>query len=135
MKSNTNLAGRKCYKINKPVSDICRIVAILSDAPRTTKYLAKHLNLSWLYTRDLVQVLIECNAASITSVGVTLFPVPVLLRDVIEVIEEKPYYQMPESPEIADLIEHEIRDRMGEIDLTQFTGITSLHRPRTDSQE
>lgn len=131
----TQLRGRQGIRINKPISDLCYIIAMLAEQPTSVYGMSKRLELSWPYTRDLVQVLIEANAVCIEKRKVHLFPTPIYLSRILEVMGDRPFGILPEQPTIADFILFEVLDRVGEIDLTQFTSVISLRKPHTDSPE
>jgi hypothetical protein len=108
---------------------------MLAEQPTSVYGMSKRLELSWPYTRDLVQVLIEANAVCIEKRKVHLFPTPIYLSRILEVMGDRPFGILPEQPTIADFILFEVLDRVGEIDLTQFTSVISLRKPHTDSPE
>ena len=128
----TKLRGRQCLKINKPIIDLCRIIAIIAEKPVSVTYISKHLRVSWPYARDLIEVLIEANAVAVEGQRVCLFPAPVYLNKVIAIIENKPFGFLPKDPDIIDLILYEILNRVGEVDLTQFISVINLHKQHTD---
>jgi len=131
----TKLRGRQCLKVNKPIIDLCHIIAIIAEKPVSVTHISKCLGVSWPYARDLIEVLIEANAVAVEGHKVHLFPAPVYFSKVVAIVENRPFGVLPEKPDIADLILYELLSRVGEVDLTQFVGITSLHKPHTDYQE
>lgn len=134
MKGNTNLIGRKCLEVFKPLKDISLIVGLLDHRPTRRSYLAKRLNLSSLYVKDLVDVLVEAGAVTVRrgrGGGITLNPIPIPLWRVVEIIEDKPYNNLPNKYNYADLVVHELREAIADIDIARFASSLNLRRRDT----